>query len=141
MKRINVVYLLITDESKSKILMVYNKDNHSWSLPGGTVEGNETLEEAAVREAKEETGFDIRVSGIVAVNEAKLSKYEVHAIFFTYRAEITAGELELSRPEEISDIQWMDSDQANKMLYYYKDQLVNMMKQGAEIPYFNQGTV
>ncbi|WP_286154901.1 NUDIX hydrolase [Bacillus sp. FJAT-27264] len=54
MRRIDVTYVLITDQAKSKVLMVHNLDRDSWSLPGGGVELNETLEAAAIREAKEE---------------------------------------------------------------------------------------
>ncbi|XID94902.1 NUDIX hydrolase [Paenibacillaceae bacterium WGS1546] len=141
MKRINVVYTLITDETKSKILMVKNKDNSSWSLPGGAVEDLETLEEAAVREAKEETGFDIRVFGIVAINEAKLMKHEEHAIFFTFRGEISGGHQELLRPDEITDIQWVEIDQADERMPYYKDGLKNLSRSNIEITYFNEGIV
>ncbi|WP_168928845.1 hypothetical protein [Paenibacillus dokdonensis] len=35
MHRIDVVYSLITNEAKTKVLMVKNKDNERWTLPGG----------------------------------------------------------------------------------------------------------
>ncbi|WP_325048389.1 NUDIX hydrolase [Paenibacillus sp. CAA11] len=62
MKRVDVVYSLITDQSKSKVLAVKNVGRSSWSLPGGAAWPNESLEQAAIREAKEETGLDIKVT-------------------------------------------------------------------------------
>jgi 8-oxo-dGTP diphosphatase len=39
----------------------------SWALPGGLMEADETIEQAAAREAKEETGIDVELTGIVGV--------------------------------------------------------------------------
>ena len=35
MQRVDVVYALIHDEEKDKILMVHNVEQNVWSLPGG----------------------------------------------------------------------------------------------------------
>jgi 8-oxo-dGTP diphosphatase len=140
-KRINVVYSLITNETKTKILMVKNKDNGLWSLPGGAVEELESLEFAAIREAKEETGYDIKVYGVVAINEAILEKHSEHALFITFRAEIIGGQQELVRPNEITDIGWIDIEKADELMPYYKDGLQQIVRRGPEITYFNEGRV
>ena len=41
------------------VLIERENEPHGWALPGGFVDYGETLEAAAVREAKEETGLDL----------------------------------------------------------------------------------
>lgn len=43
----------------NKTLLVYHRKHQKWLPPGGHVHSNELPHEAAIREAKEETGFDI----------------------------------------------------------------------------------
>ncbi len=44
-----------------KILLIHRRNPpHGWALPGGFVEYGETVEDAARREMKEETGLDLQ---------------------------------------------------------------------------------
>jgi ADP-ribose pyrophosphatase YjhB (NUDIX family) len=43
------------------VLIRRNNPPEGWALPGGFVDYGETLEAAAVREAKEETGLDVKL--------------------------------------------------------------------------------
>lgn len=141
MKRIDVVYALITNEDNTQVLMVKNRESEAWTLPGGTVERLETLEAAMIREAKEETGYDIKVYGIIAVNEAKLKSSDEHAIFFTFRGEIDGGREGIYRPEEITDVQWIELKQADELMPYYKEGISGLVEANKEIIYYNEGDV
>lgn len=47
------------------ILMLKRMDNGKWTLPGGTLELNESLIDCAIREVKEETGLNITVMDVI----------------------------------------------------------------------------
>jgi 8-oxo-dGTP diphosphatase len=53
---------LIIEVGSDRILLIRRRNPpHGWALPGGFVEYGESLEAAAVREAKEETGLEIEL--------------------------------------------------------------------------------
>jgi 8-oxo-dGTP diphosphatase len=114
--RVDVAYVFIFDVRNQSVLMVQNED--SWSLPGGKREDGETLQQAAVREAKEETGLDVVVSDVVHVSEKFLGSH--HALFVTFRAEIVGGNVE-TKDAEIQRVEWKPIDEAQQLMPYYSD--------------------
>jgi 8-oxo-dGTP pyrophosphatase MutT (NUDIX family) len=50
--------ILVTD-GQGRLLLGERSDNHSWGIPGGSLELGESLEDAARRETLEETGLTI----------------------------------------------------------------------------------
>jgi ADP-ribose pyrophosphatase YjhB (NUDIX family) len=59
---IPTVDIIIEIESKGIVLIKRKNPPHGWALPGGFVDYGESLEEAAVREAKEETDLDVKLT-------------------------------------------------------------------------------
>ncbi len=58
--------VFVFDKSKRKILLVKRRDVPVWVIPGGGIEIGESPDKAAIREAKEESGFDIKIIRKVA---------------------------------------------------------------------------
>ena len=64
MKNKHIVVAGVVVEKDSKYLLVQEKKElvyGLWNLPAGKVDEGETVEEAAVREAKEEVGYKVRL--------------------------------------------------------------------------------
>lgn len=52
----------VTD-SQNRVLLLWHKRLQRWMPPGGHVDENETPEDCAKRECKEETGLDVEIIG------------------------------------------------------------------------------
>ncbi len=80
-------------DREGRILLVRRADDGRWCLPCGWVEPNEAPAEAAVREAREETGLTVRVRRLVDVFTRKPDQgFGPHtAVAVVYLCEVLEG--------------------------------------------------
>lgn len=86
---------LIIQYPDGKIILIKRKNDPYqgfWALPGGMVEEDETVEEAAVREAKEETGVRIELKRLVGVYSDPDRDPRGRVVSVTYLAKSVSGD-------------------------------------------------
>lgn len=80
--------------NKNKIVLIKRKNppykNH-WALPGGFVEYGENVEFAALREAKEETGLEVKLTNILNVYSNPNRDPRGHVVSICYLAQRVGG--------------------------------------------------
>ena len=111
---------IIFDESRGRILLTKRTDNGRWCLPGGGMDPGESVEEACIREAYEETGLRVKVSRLVGVYTSPDLVIEYadgnifHPVSLSFEVEITGLSLLLSAETTevgyftIEDVKTMD---------------------------------
>jgi 8-oxo-dGTP diphosphatase len=113
-------YALIVDEGNHVLLTWFVGSDSSaacWTMPGGGVEYEESLQEAVAREVFEETGYTVEVGGPVAVNSVthprtNLDGRPFKAIGVVFAATVTGGSLGTTEVDGTTAYaQWVPLDQ------------------------------
>jgi 8-oxo-dGTP diphosphatase len=104
-----------------------------WSIPAGFVQHNETLDEAVIREVKEETGISCRVDGILGIRSGVL-KNEIsdNMIIFSLKPvddyEIKVQVEELYEAKFMSPQELKEDPNTSVLLHYYMEMQENQLK-------------
>ena len=101
------------------------------AFPGGCQELDETIEQTALREAKEETGLDVHIvknlGFIERFNFSWPNGDKAHTIVFAYLAYPTKGQKEKITDGESTSLKWMDLKEAlNLCLKFEGEDLINL---------------
>ncbi len=101
-------------DHQGKVLLQRRGDSHQWGFPGGAIEPGETPEMTAVREAKEETGFDVSVGRLIGVYTDPDITYpngdRAQSIVIAYELQVTGGQLFCDR-EETLELKYFSKDE------------------------------
>lgn len=101
--------ILVVDK-QNRLLMMKRCDNDCWGIPGGSTEPGEVVEEAAKREAREETNLEIREMSLLGVFSGPELYYkypngdEVYNVTIVYHSHDWHGEIKMNA--EHSEWKW-----------------------------------
>jgi 8-oxo-dGTP diphosphatase len=79
-----------------------------WALPGGFVEVGETVHEAAVREAAEETGLAVEISRLVGVYSEPDRDPRGHNVSVAFLVRVLGGQMQAA--SDASEVAVLDPD-------------------------------
>ena len=106
-------------EDRGKFLMVqenWGKVKGMWNFPAGWLDLGEDPMDGAIREAKEECGYDFKpdyLLGVYSFNMIKAVEAD-HPVEIVYRGSVS-GEADAVDPEEISDVRWFTPEEIMAM--------------------------
>lgn len=108
-----VVAACVIRDDKGRYLLVQEaqpKVYGLWNLAAGHVDKGESIEEAAVREAKEETGLEVKLVDKIGIWHDKIAEPIRHAFIVA----VVGGDV-TPQPGEVLDVQWFTYNQIVKM--------------------------
>ena len=126
MKTIKVVAAIIVDDKKVFATQRgYGEFKGGWEFPGGKVEENETLEEAIVREIKEELDTEIEVKSLLNTIEYDYPTFHLSMACFT--CSVKSGHFVLKEHEAAK---WLDKENLDSVAWLPADQgLIEQIKE------------
>ncbi|HLF77509.1 MAG TPA: NUDIX hydrolase [Dehalococcoidia bacterium] len=113
-----------------EVLLCGRNSDKLWALPKGTPEANETLEQTALREVREETGVEVEVDGLVGEIKYWFSRPREGVRYYKtvrhYLLRPIGGDPSL-HDHEFDEVRWLPAGEALQLLTYPNEvRILNM---------------
>lgn len=131
-----IVGCLVENEGKILVVSEASKKNYGkWNYPVGHLEIGESIMQGAIRETYEETGYHVKLNGVLPIQEVNKNNEKYVLIIFLAQVESFDEEHELEgtlekvwkTPKEILEIKKDDFRVYNsnrKMIEYYTEGMI-----------------
>ena len=107
-----VAAIILRDRDILLIKRATEPNKGKWSVPGGSMELGETLDQALNREVREETGLEIEIGELAGVNDLIVKhdgEITFHYVLIDYYATVKSGEP--SPATDVSECRWVPLDE------------------------------
>ncbi len=126
-KLIASVYLVLIRNNKILLSRRYNTDyfDGNYSFPAGHLDGNETLKQGMVREAKEEIGVDLKPNNLELIHVMNRKIPNDERLDFFFSAKKWLGEPKIIETNKCDDLSWFKLNNLPKNIIPYIKQAIN----------------
>src|SRR5262245_39622022 len=114
-----------------QIALVHRPKYDDWTLPKGKLETGETWQDAAVREVREETGFEVSL-GAFAGGYTYLARRAPKVVLYWHMEVRGEARFAPEDPSEVDALVWLGADEARRRLSYERERAV--LDGNAEVP-------
>ncbi|MEZ4523179.1 MAG: NUDIX domain-containing protein [Thermomicrobiales bacterium] len=110
------VAIVVVTEYEGRFLLIEEDrgkpQGHVWYFPSGALEAGETLAEAARREVREESGYEVEPIEVVAVDHGAFTGFEgLHWWRIVVSARLASTTSAPVEEQDVTDIAWLTVDQ------------------------------
>lgn len=121
---------LVTDDGENILLV--KSPRRGWEYPGGLVEPGETLQDALIREIKEESGIEVKITGFIGL----CKNIEKDSVNIDFTCKPIGGRLATS--DESTEVMWVNKEKALEMITFplTRKRLENMLSGSEQVNCF-----
>lgn len=115
-------YAVVVDQGRLLLAHWSEGGRTGWSMPGGGIDPGEDPADAAVREVREETGYDVVLDELLGLDSLVVPGAarvvpgpDLHALRVLYRAHVVGGELTHEVDGSTDEAAWVPLDSVDDL--------------------------
>lgn len=126
-KLVPSVYLVLIKNNKILLSRRYNTGyfDGNYSFPAGHLDGNETLKQGMVREAKEEVGLELNSDDLELVHVMNRKIPDRERIDFFFTVKYWVGNPEIMEKNKCDDLSWFEFNNLPENIIPYIKQAIH----------------